>query len=375
MKAAIVTAFPRDPSRPQGGVEAVSVNLVRALARQSNLEVHVITTDRECARVSESTWSGAHIHRLPQSNTRLLRYAVGEGRKQIQDFLRQLRPDVVHAHDTYGLMVRGLALPRVFTVHGFIHEDTRYDSGRLARLRAWMWRRAETRAWADQPHIISINPCVRAKLEGIARGEIHDIENPIGEQFFSIPRQEEAGTIFCAAVIRRLKNTLGLVKAFDIVQQRAPLARLCLAGAEGEDDYAAELRQFIANRGLANKVSMPGAISADQVRGELGRASVFALVSLQENAPMGIAEALAAGVPVVTSNRCGMPHMVRDGETGFLVDPLRPEDIAAKLERLVQDSALRARMGANARQFASERFHPDRVAEKTLAVYQQAVRN
>ena len=84
---------------------------------------------------------------------------------------------------------------------------------------------------------------------------------------------------------------------------------------------------------------------------------------------MGLAEAMALGLPVVTSNRCGMPYMVRHGETGFLVDPNNPQDIAARLHQLLADPDLRQRMGQAARGFASERFHPDRVAERTVRVY------
>ena len=73
---------------------------------------------------------------------------------------------------------------------------------------------------------------------------------------------------------------------------------------------------------------------------------------------MGIEEAMAANVPVVASNRCGMPYLVRNGETGYLVDPADADDIAARLGLLLHDDELRAAHGARARQIACERFHP-----------------
>ena len=79
--------------------------------------------------------------------------------------------DVIHAHDTFGLMVHGLDLPRVLTIHGFIHEDTRVSGSRFARPRSIIWRYFETRTWAAFPHIISISPYVRERLTGRAPPE------------------------------------------------------------------------------------------------------------------------------------------------------------------------------------------------------------
>jgi glycosyltransferase involved in cell wall biosynthesis len=183
------------------------------------------------------------------------------------------------------------------------------------------------------------------------------------------------GTVFCAAAIRRLKNTLGLVRAFEVVQQTCSSARLRLAGADSEPDYAREVRAFTSNAGISDKVSFLGPLGAAQVQEELAQASVFALVSLQENAPMGIAEAMAAGAPVVTSDRCGMPYMVRSGETGLLVEPANTEAVSRALLKLLNDDVVRHEMGRKARQVALERFHPDRVAERTMAVYRRAIQD
>ena len=84
---------------------------------------------------------------------------------------------------------------------------------------------------------------------------------------------------------------------------------------------------------------------------------------------MGIEEAMAIGVPVVTSNRCGMPYMVQHGQTGFLVNPLDPGDIARRLGALLKDDSLRTHMGQKAQRVAEERFHPTVVARRTREVY------
>ena len=88
---------------------------------------------------------------------------------------------------------------------------------------------------------------------------------------------------------------------------------------------------------------------------------------------MGIAEAMAAGTPVITSNRCGMPYMVRDGRTGFLVAPEDPPSVARRLREILGNRELARQMGRRARRFAWEHFRPDEVARLTLEVYREAI--
>jgi glycosyltransferase involved in cell wall biosynthesis len=290
-------------------------------------------------------------------------------------YLTELGPDVVHAHDVYGLMVKGLPIPRVLTIHGFIYGDTLVSGERFAWLRSRVWERVEKAGWADQPHIISISPYVRERLAGVATGVIHDIDNPIAASLFEVQRRECKDVIFSAALISPRKNPLALVDAVGRLARRGIDVKLRLAGSVTHEAYGRRVQERIQAYGLENRVVLLGRIDSEQVRRELAEASVFAVVSLEENSPMGIEEAMAVGVPVVTSNRCGMPYMVRDGESGFLVDPHDADDIAWRLGQLLEDDALRGTMGEKGRQIALDRFHPDVVARRTRQVYLRAMRD
>lgn len=373
VRVAIVTQFPEHPEMPHGGVEAVSVNLTQALGSFADLEIHVVTVDRNCTAVTRSQWEGTTIHRLPNNGRWTLTSALGAGRQQLQHYVRSLSPDIVHAHDTYGLMVKGLALPRVFTIHGFIYGDTLVSGQRFARLRSLIWRYIETAGWADQPHIISISPYVRERLTGVSTSIVHDIDNPIAESFFRVDRNEDKPIIFSAAVICPRKNTMALLEAFAKLRADGSNAELRLAGPVTEPAYGEALQAKIAQYKLEHSVTLLGSIPRNRIVQELAAASVFALVSLEENSPMGIEEAMAIGIPVVTSNRCGMPYMVQHGETGFLVNPFDPTDIARRLATLLSDDALRKRMGFKAQHIAQERFHPAVVARRTREVYLEAL--
>jgi len=372
VRIAVLTSFPEDAAAPVGGVESVSVNLVGALARIDGLEVHMVTTRPKCRRSRQQCWQGATVHYLPWEDRRVLSHVRGSGRARLRRYLEELNPDVIHAHDFYGIMVRQMPYPRVFTPHGFIYEDTRLGGGVGAWLRSRIWRRIELAGWADQPHIIAISPYVSRHLADVATGVIHEIDNPVAKTFFDIKRIEPRRTIFCAARISRLKNTLGLVEAFAKLAEAGCDAQLRLAGG-ADRDCRSLVQERIRQHGIEDRVIWLGSLTRQQIQDELASAGLFALVSLQENAPMGVAEAMAAGVPVVTSNRCGMPYMVEDNRSGLLVDPTDPDDIAAKMQRILDDDALSLAMGQRARQIACDRFDPDAVAARTVSVYYEAI--
>ncbi|WP_170309013.1 glycosyltransferase family 4 protein [Pseudonocardia hierapolitana] len=371
MRLVLVTAFPVDPGAPRGGVEGVSVVLCGALRDRRDLDLHIVTTGGVDA-VQVDDWGAARIHRLPWTAPRLLSGVLGRDARRLREYVSGLRPDVVHAHDTYGIMMEPIGTPRVLTIHGFIHADTRVSGTSLARPRALLWKRIETRAWARYPHIISISPYVRERLTGIATGAVHNIDNPIADAFFDVRRTDGAAQVFCAATISPRKNTLAVVDGFARARAQGLRATLRLAGPQPVPAYAEAVRARIRQHGLDDAVVLLGQLSTDAVLSELAGASVSVLMSVEENAPLAVQEAMAAGVPVIASSRCGMPYQIDDGESGFLVEPDRPDDLAARLLQVIGDDGLRDRLARRARDVARERFHSERVATRTIGVYQRA---
>lgn len=374
LRIAIFSRFPNDVSAPRGGVETVTLGLTAGLARRAELDVHVVTLERGREQIETTNVLGATIHRLPGSNWwQFFDVIRGPGRRRLRDYLCKLNPDVVHLHETHGLGIGRLPMPHVFTVHGFDHANLPAEKAGWAWLRAPLWKRLECWGFGQQQYIISISPYVRKQIEPHTQAEFFEIDNPVDSAFFDIPRQAVPGRLLMAGWISHRKNTLAALEAFGQLCKQGVVGSLHIAGEASDAAYGERVRRAIERLGIVERVRLLGRISPEELRTELSQASVFVLPSRQENAPMAISEAMAAGVPVVSSSRCGMPFMVDEGKTGFLVEPDDVTGLAQRLRRLMQDEPLRRRMGDAAHEVAKRRFHVDKVVERTLQVYRRAI--
>jgi glycosyltransferase involved in cell wall biosynthesis len=112
----------------------------------------------------------------------------------------------------------------------------------------------------------------------------------------------------------------------------------------GEGPTRGQLERQIAALRLEDRVRLVGAVGQSDI-GEYFRVhDIFCLASVSEGLPVVLMEAMAAGLPVVTTRITGVPELVEDGRTGLLVPPARPEALADALQRVVEDPELRTRL-------------------------------
>jgi glycosyltransferase involved in cell wall biosynthesis len=104
-------------------------------------------------------------------------------------------------------------------------------------------------------------------------------------------------------------------------------------------------------------------------------ASMVALPSLEDNCPMVVLEAMAAGVPVLAANVGGVPDLVQDGSNGLFCDPLNAESMRNGTEKLLSDRELAARLVRTANENAHERYHPLVIASKHMEIYREVLRS
>lgn len=163
-----------------------------------------------------------------------------------------------------------------------------------------------------------------------------------------------------------------LLAAFVAVASRDPTIDLVIAGPD-EAGMVAPLRQVAARAGLAGRVHFPGMLAGRNKAGALRAAAAFVLPSHQENFGIAVAEALAAGTPVLVSDQVAIwREIVADG-AGFVAPDTRAGTIDLLQRFLNCRPEQRAIMRQNARRCFAARFHIDRAAESLLSLIQREI--
>jgi glycosyltransferase involved in cell wall biosynthesis len=376
MKIALVGRYPRDVAQIRGGVEAVTLQLSRGLAALPGVDVHVVVAEAGRPAGVERPQPGLTVHSIGGASRLGNLFFALPDRRRIARALRILAPDVVHAHGAHrealGAMESGL--PTVVTIHGILEAEIGLERRLGKRVRGIFRRRLVAGALRRMRHVILLSPEVeehyRAKLRA-ARTWV--IENPVDQRFFDVREPEDPATILFAGVLIPRKGIPNLLEALARLRRDVPSARLRLAGLATHPAHEAEIRETADRLGLADAVAFLGGLAPEELAREVGRAAVFALVSKQETLPVAILEAMAAGKPVVASPVGGVPRVVEEGKTGFLVPYGDPGLLAERLARLLGDAELRRRLGANARREALARFTLESVSRRTLDVYRQVL--
>ena len=186
-------------------------------------------------------------------------------------------------------------------------------------------------------------------------------------QFAQVDDEPALPTISWAGRIDPIKDLHTLLRAFAVVRHAVPGARLRLFGAapSGAEGYLQSCRALAAELGVADAVGFEGRV--EQIRDAYAAGGVVVLSSISEGFPYTLIEAMTCGRACVATDVGGVSEAL--GDTGRLVPPRDPEAMAAACVELLADAALRARLGAAARERALANFTVDRAIGTFGEVY------
>jgi glycosyltransferase involved in cell wall biosynthesis len=204
---------------------------------------------------------------------------------------------------------------------------------------------------------------------------IHRIYN--GLDFFQFRRADFSSSVPLIAGVGRLVEKKGfadLIRACALLADRGRRFRCEIIG---EGPLENELRAQIEQVGMQAHVTLSGPLPQKQIAERLVAASVFVLPCIVEksggmdNLPTVIAEAMAAGLPVISTPIGAVPEMVAQNETGILVPPGDPEKLTGAIERVIADSALAQSLGEKGYQRAQELFCIEKNVRSLLALFEE----
>lgn len=186
----------------------------------------------------------------------------------------------------------------------------------------------------------------------------------------TIARFGDAPVIGTVANVNPIKGLETLIRAVALLRRKYPEVRLAVVGPiyANQRRYGERLVQLATEQDVA--VDWLG--SRSDVRPLLRRFDVYVCSSRAESSPVSVWEAMAMARPVVSTDVGDVPRHVRDGEEGFIVPVSDAEAMAERIGRLLEDAAMRKRMGQQARR-AAKAFAPDEIADKTLDIYRRVL--
>ena len=289
-------------------------------------------------------------------------------------WFRRVRPDVVHTHCTVpgvaGRIAARLAgVPVIMhTVHGFYFHDASPALERMVGVAAERLVGRFTDLMLSQNHA-DIEQAVRHHI--IPRDRLRHVGNGITlENFpFAAPRAG-AGVpvIACVARFEPVKNHIQLLGAARELVRLGVAFELQLAGGgEGQ----AECETLCRDWGLSAHVRFLG-YRAD-IADVLAGADIAVLTSRKEGIPRAALEAMAVGRPVVATRVTGTREVVRDGDTGLLVEIDDVPALAAALSRLLSRPDERARMGARGREVVESEFDEAEIVRRIERAYRDGL--
>ena len=282
--------------------------------------------------------------------------------------------DVMHCHfGPNGL--RSLALRNIGAIRGkLITSFYGYDVSEFPRQKK---RNPYTQLFAQGDLFLAISEHMRGKLIDLGCHPKSILVHPLGvkPKLFHPARRPVPGALTRITTIGRMVSKKGIEYGLQAVaalaRQEQPVQYLII----GDGPLRPKLEHMVKDLALEGVVRLAGWMSRPEIVRALGETDILLAPSVkaengdEEGTPVVIMEAMAAGVPVVSTLHAGIPELVRDGVSGFLVPERDVPQLASVLRRLVQSPDLRAQIGAQGRLDITEQHDIHKLNGRLIGIY------
>jgi glycosyltransferase involved in cell wall biosynthesis len=344
--------------------------LLDGFTKIPGVEVHVVSCTKRPMKSPAKLAANIFFHSLPVPWMGWLRTGYQGCVRAVRQKLRELQPDIVHGQGSerdQNISAVFSGFPNVLTIHGNMRMVAKVHN---AAPFTFLWCAALLEGFTIPRScgVVCITSYTREAVSSLAC-KSWLVPNAVESAFFEIKRvPSPAIQMLCVATVDPRKNQNALIRALDSLQPLGKFELIFLGGLHPNDSYDREFLGLVESRPWCRYA---GFANREGLRQHLASASGLVLPSLEDNCPMVVLEAMAAGVPVAAARVGGVPDLVRPGETGLLFDPSSAEEMAAATKELLEDRA--GPMAARAREEAGKRFRPEVIAARHIEIYREVL--
>lgn len=347
--------------------------LLQGFATIPDVEIHVVTCTTDPMQSVAKLAPNIHFHSIHVPK-------IGWGRTLFlgcswatRQLIRNIDPDIVHGQGTERDCAMEAVLsgyPNLLTIHG----NMRVHASRGEQSKSLYYKIAsilENFCLRRTNGVVAISSYTNELVKNVT-SKTWLVPNAVDQRYFSVERvNPEIPTILFVGAICERKNPIGLIEACKAML-RAGKCRLLFAGS-GEEGSAYWMKFCDLIASVPN-IEFLGFIDRDSLGDRLASATLLVLPTFEDNCPMVVLEAMAAGVAVAASRVGGVPDLIEDEIDGSLFNPTDSDEMRNCIERLINDTPFREAIAAAGRRKALSRFHPQVVAEEHIRIYREVLR-
>lgn len=304
-------------------------------------------------------------------------------RDRLEDSIRHVKPDVIHAHfGPRGVLIapiaENLGIPLVVTLYG-------HDVSRLAQDK--FWRDQYTSSFQKASLLLGISNHICSRIEDLG-GKPNKIEcchlgvNLEEFQYENPTSPYDGSTVQCLHVGRLVekKSPIYLLRSLKHAKKHVKEGKKLNLKIAGDGPLFNDTKKEVERLGLEDDVHLLGAVPHDQVERLFKEANIYtqhcqtASDGDQEGQGVSFVEASASGLPIVATRHNGLPDVIIDGETGYLVEEQDTRAMGKRIAELANQPDKWLEMGRAGRTHIEENFNLKRQSKKIKKIYNRVVK-
>jgi glycosyltransferase involved in cell wall biosynthesis len=344
--------------------------LLEGLQERGDVEVHILSCVRKRVRAPKKIAENIYYHAVQVSRWGFLRMLYLPCIIKIRRKLRIIRPDVVHGQGTeryQGLAAAYSGFPSTITIHGNMRQIATALGAQPFSFH-WLTARLEPLAIRRTGGIICLSRHTFQQVDRLAR-KTWVLPNAVQTAFYKIQRAPApTPTILCVANIAPYKNQNLLMLSLDPIAVSSGLRLVFLGRVAKGDPYGQTFMSMVKERPWC----VHAGFQADTALREYFRtAHLLVLPTNEDNCPMVVLEAMAAGLPVAASRVGGVPDLITNRTNGVLFTPNDPLELRNAVTGLLSDQRFASKLAKQARELAFTKYYPSRIADLHLKIYHE----